>query len=359
MLPQDVLDIIAIFSGHPNVIHTLKHQLTPQVYNAFYRKNVSLVYGQVQSGKTAMIFNLIRKSALPCVIIIQNSLLVLKQYMERLSLNGISFQTVNDSYLHERVVIIMHNSTQYKKFMTFKLPSKFSLFMDESDLTRDNPLIHMATNQFHITATPFKYLPIFDQIIRIDTPTDYYGIERVLFLPKTYKEGTDYDPIISDFTSNSGGILLINEFSLISHMNAAALALSNKYDLHIIVLSSIKKHYFKGRYSTIRLNTIQSIIDSVPHKHIIIIANRMANRGLSFTSSDFKRHITHQVFGGFSNITSFLQKSRIFGIYKDSPTLKVFLPPDKIPNAISYIDKIHFTDYFIKEQKDILYYYEN
>jgi hypothetical protein len=231
--------------------------------------------------------------------------------------------------------------------------------MDESDLTRDNPLIHMATNQFHITATPFKYLPIFDQIIRIDTPTDYYGIERVLFLPKTYKEGTDYDPIISDFTSNSGGILLINEFSLISHMNAAALALSNKYDLHIIVLSSIKKHYFKGRYSTIRLNTIQSIIDSVPHKHIIIIANRMANRGLSFTSSDFKRHITHQVFGGFSNITSFLQKSRIFGIYKDSPTLKVFLPPDKIPNAISYIDKIHFTDYFIKEQKDILYYYEN
>ena len=204
MLPQDVLDLIAVFSGRPNVIHTLK--LTPQVYNSFYQKTVSLVYGQVQSGKTAMIIKLIRNSALPCVLIIQNSLLVLKQYMDRFALNGISFQTVNDSYLHENVVIIMNNSTQYHKYMSFKRPDKFSLFMDESDLTRDNPLVPLATNQFHITATPFKYLPIFDNIITIDTPANYYGIERVQLLPKTYKKDTDYDMILSDFTASSGGI---------------------------------------------------------------------------------------------------------------------------------------------------------
>ena len=354
MLPQDVLDLIAVFSGRPNVIHTLK--LTPQVYNSFYQKTVSLVYGQVQSGKTAMIIKLIRNSALPCVLIIQNSLLVLKQYMDRFALNGISFQTVNDSYLHENVVIIMNNSTQYQKYMSFKRPDKFSLFMDESDLTRDNPLVPLATNQFHITATPFNYLPIFDKIITIDTPANYYGIERVQFLPKTYKKDTDYAPILSDFTASSGGILLINEFSLVSDMNNAALALSNKCDLHIIVLSTIKKHYFKGRSTTIRLNTIQAIIDSFPHKHIIIIANRMANRGLSFTSSDFKRHITHQVFGNFSNITSFLQRSRIFGVYNDSPTLKMYLPPNKIQYPLSYIHNIKLSDSLLRQNIDLLYY---
>lgn len=351
MLPQDVLDIIAVFSGRPNVIHTLKHQLTPQVYNSFYQKNVSLVYGQVQSGKTAMIIKLIRKSILPCVLIIQNSLLVLKQYMERFSFNGISFQTVNDSHLHEKVVIIMHNSTQYHKYMMFKRPDKFSLFMDESDLTRNNPIVPLATNQFHITATPFKYLPIFDNIIRIDTPTNYYGIQRVQLLPKN-----DYMSIVSDFISTSGGILLINDLSLVSEMNNAALELSNQCSLHIIVLSTIKKHYFKGRSTIIRLNTIQAIIDSVPDKHIIIIANRMANRGLSFTGSDFKRHITHQVFGNFPNITSFLQRSRIFGVYNDSPNLKMYLPPNKIQDAISYIHQTNLSDSLLRQNRDLLYY---
>ena len=35
MLPRDMFDLIAIFSGQANVYHTLKHQLTPQVYDAY------------------------------------------------------------------------------------------------------------------------------------------------------------------------------------------------------------------------------------------------------------------------------------------------------------------------------------
>ena len=35
MLPRDMFDLIAIFSGQANVFHTLKHQLTPQVYDAY------------------------------------------------------------------------------------------------------------------------------------------------------------------------------------------------------------------------------------------------------------------------------------------------------------------------------------
>lgn len=353
MLPQDVLDLIAIFSGEPYVIRALN--VSPQVFKRFYQKNISLVYGQVQSGKTSMIIKLIQQSNLQCVLIIQNSLLVLQQYIERFSKHNLSFQTVHDSTFHAKVIIIMNNSSQYHKFFQFQRPM-FSLFMDESDLTFDNPIVPFATNQVHITATPFKYKPMFHQIIRIQPSPNYYGLERVQLLPKTYIDSnTDFLPILQDFTSNNGGILLINEFSLIADMNKAALDLSRKCELHILVLSTVKIHYFKGKSFTIRLDNIQAIIDSLPYKHIIIIANRMANRGLSFSSSDFKRHITHQVFGNFMHITSFLQKSRIFGVYSDSPTLKIFLPPNKINTALSYIHRIHLDNALLLPSPNLFY----
>jgi len=353
MLPQDIFDLIAMFSGEPNVIHTFK--LTPQVYKSFYQKNISLVYGQVQSGKTAMIMNLLRKSVLPCVLIIQNSLLVLKQYMSRFKTSNISFQTIHDSHIHSNVIIVMNNSSQYKKFLELNYPKRFSLFMDESDLTKYNPLVSLATNQFHITATPFNYKQTFDKIIRITPPTNYFGIQKVLMLPKPDSQ-TDFKLIIDDFTSNDGGILLINEFSLVHDMNENALKLSKQFDIPIIVISTHKKSFLNGVSSPIRSTNIQLIIDSFKQKHIIIIANRLANRGLSFTSSDFKRHITHQVFGNVYSITSFLQKSRIFGVYNDSPILKMYLPPDIIPKAISYIDKIHLNKSLLKDKPDNLFY---
>ena len=359
MFPQDIFDLIAIFSGQYNVLHTFK--LTPQVYNAFFQKNVSLVYGQVQSGKTAMIMRLIQNSPLRTVLIIQNSLLVFKQYMQRFALNHIQFETVHHRNHHAKVFILMNNSSQYRKFLNSYDNTKFSLFMDESDITHNNPLVHLATNQFHITATPFNYSNIFDRIIRIQPPHNYYGIERVQFLPKTYDSllNTDFEPIIQDFISTSHGILLINQFAFVSQMNSAALELSNLYDIPVIVLSTVKKVYIRGKFKFLRLDNISDIIDSFNQSHIIIIANRMANRGLSYVSSDFKRHITHQVFGHFYNITSFLQKSRIFGIYNDFPSLKVYLPPTAFKKVISYVNKIHLDYSLIKHSTDNLYYYQN
>jgi vacuolar-type H+-ATPase subunit F/Vma7 len=348
MFPQDVFDLIAMFSGEPNVIHTFK--LTPQLL--FYQKNISLVYGQVQSGKTAMIIKLLRKSVLPCVLIIQNSLLVLKQYMSRFNTNGIGFQTIHQPFIHSNVIIIMNNASQYKKFLALNFPKRFSLFMDESDLTKFNPLVPLATNQVHITATPFNYKQTFDKIIRISPPTNYFGIEKVIMLPKP----DELKPIVDDFTSNEGGILLINQFSLIRDMNEAALQLSKQSHIPIIVLSTHKMSFLNGVSSPIRSTDIQLIIDSFTSKHIIIFANRLANRGLSFSSSDFKRHITHQVFGNFYSITSFLQKSRIFGVYNDSPVLKMFLPQALIPKAISFIDKIKLDNSLLKDKPHNLFY---
>lgn len=263
--------------------------------------------------------------------------------------------TVNDYNTHSKVVIVMNNASQYSKF---KPPELFSLIMDESDITGNNPLVSLATNQYHVTATPFKYKAIFDQIKQIKPPDNYYGIQQTEYFAKTYKQhDTDYSPIFSDFTSNDGGILLINEFPYVSQMNSQALSLSKQYDLPIIVLSTQKKLYLKGKTKLIKQTNISSIIDSFKEKHIVIIAHRMANRGLSYVSSDYKKHITHQIFGEWLSITSFLQKSRIFGVYKDSPTLKVYLPPKKIKLITKYRDIVDTPlDYLYKSGKDNLYY---
>jgi len=241
MLPQDLLDLIAMFSGSYRVIRTLK--TSPSI--TFHQKNVSLVYGQVQSGKTSMIFNLIQQSTLPCVLIIQNSLLVLQQYKQRMDTQRISYSTVYQQNPSAKVTILMNNSHQYSKYIP---PLHFSLIMDESDLTRHNPLLPLSTNQFHVTATPFRYKPIFDRIIRITPPEDYYGIEKVNYLNKPYDEcgTTDYVPIVDDFTANDGGILLISEFNFVSEMHSQAGILSLKFDLPILVLSTQKKYIDAG-----------------------------------------------------------------------------------------------------------------
>jgi len=351
MLRQHLLDLIAMFSGSYRVIRTLK--TSPSI--TFHQKNVSLVYGQVQSGKTSMIFNLIQQSTLPCVLIIQNSLLVLQQYKQRMDTQRISYSTVYQHNPSAKVTILMNNSHQYSKYIP---PLHFSLIMDESDLTRHNPLLPLSTNQFHVTATPFRYKPIFDRIIRITPPEDYYGIEKVNYLNKPYDEcgTTDYLPIVDDFTANDGGILLISEFNFVSEMHSQAGILSLKFDLPILVLSTQKKIYRRGKSNMVSENNISKIIDSISNKHIIVIANRMANRGLSFTSTDFRTHITHQVFGKWHSITSFLQKSRIFGVYKDQPNLKAYVPPDFIKKIILYKSKISLNIPLYKPNKENLYY---
>jgi hypothetical protein len=249
----------------------------------------------------------------------------------------------------------MNNSHQYSKYIP---PLHFSLIMDESDLTRHNPLLPLSTNQFHVTATPFRYKPIFDRIIRITPPEDYYGIEKVNYLNKPYDEcgTTDYVPIVDDFTANDGGILLISEFNFVSEMHSQAGILSLKFDLPILVLSTQKKIYRRGKSNMVSENNISKIFDSISNKHIIVIANRMANRGLSFTSTDFRTHITHQVFGKWHSITSFLQKSRIFGVYKDQPNLKAYVPPDFIKKIILYKSKISLNIPLYKPNKENLYY---
>lgn len=78
----------------------------------------------------------------------------------------------------------------------------------------------------------------------------------------------------------------------------------------------------------VKQKSISKIIDSLQeHKHIIFIANRLSNRGLSYVSSDYTRHLTYQITRVRTSITSFLQSLRILGIYncKDNLNLELVI----------------------------------
>jgi len=108
-----------------------------------------LLYGQVQGGKTKSIIELIKKSPNDYfVIVVQNSLLVLNQYKERLTAQDISFIVI-DKYTIKvnkkcNVMIVMNNVYRYRYFNAtieknlinenYK-NGNYTLILDESDLT--------------------------------------------------------------------------------------------------------------------------------------------------------------------------------------------------------------------------------
>ena len=112
-------------------------------------KNI-LVYGHVQGGKTQKIIEIISESksksksesTKKTVLIIQNSLLVLDQYCQRLSSSNISFQILDKNTLfNSQVLLIMNNSHRLQHFSKLNLsPNDFILILDESDMILDNIL---------------------------------------------------------------------------------------------------------------------------------------------------------------------------------------------------------------------------
>jgi hypothetical protein len=64
--------------------------------------------------------------------------------------------------------------------------------------------------------------------------------------------------------------------------------------------------------------------------HLVIIADRMADRGISFVSSDYKLRLTCQYYvpSSTATVTHKLQAIRLCGVYNDNLPSMLFAPPD-------------------------------
>jgi len=347
MLPPELIAIITLYTGDRIVAWTLRKFMTPEVYRTILlTKRRILIYGQVQSGKTEAIMDVIKNplyTGITKIVIIQNSLLVLNQYRDRFSNSGIQFQDINKQtkIIESDVIVLMNNQFRYKQYMNAaNQPQKYILLMDESDAYGTHTLSKNAIHEYYVTATPhnslYKTPQFFHRIHNIDPPKKYQGLAEI----DIKYQDEPLQKIVAQFQSDTpNGMMLINSFQYITEMQAIAKLLSALFPKIAFVTLNHKRRLYIGNHERIlRKSSISKIIDLLKDApHIVFIANRMSLRGLSYTSSDYTRHLTHQ-YSDLRNksVTNALQRMRIFGIYKDQTPVKLILPSDnkKIVNKM-------------------------
>ena len=314
------------------------------IRNAFIKRpnKQILIYGQVQSGKTAKIMEYIKKSNIRIkILMIQNSLSMLSQYERSLNTNKIKFYSVsqNNSWVIRRylqmnyasnvVLIVMNNNYRRTALDEIVIKSKirqYSLIMDESDLYHKNMkstlLYKKATECVHVTATPFRseYKGYFDDILVIPPKKEYIGLNKldIKFIPDVVSEYETTMKILSDdFLKSKQGIMLINIHSRISGMEDMSrylFARPSLLEVPIVMISSKNTLYFNKKTKELSKMSVSEIISGLEeHQHIILIANRLATRGINYSNLTYTRHLTHQIIKKTDSKTNFIQRCRILG----------------------------------------------
>ena len=325
MFSSELYLAICAFAGDWCVIHTLKHAMTTMQYDSFFRRR--LIYGEVQSGKTAKLIEAIKTSQHSCIIVIQNSTLLKLQFLQRCLNENVEIQCLESDTdkITKQNVLLLNNKyhlNRYKKlFNTF---DQYTLLLDESDITYKHPLRLNATIEIHCTATPFTqfYKNYFDRIDLIKPPENYVGIKNILV-----HEIIDLSSIITDVLAVNG-MLLINNMHRVEDMMYFAENMSitnNLRDVPIIVLVTKPIIYLNGISRRIKVKSLGKLIDGFNDIPLVIVSSRMSSRGVSYVNSARTRHITHQISSTKVPIISFIQKCRLFGIYKDQKPVHLYV----------------------------------
>lgn len=325
-LPMEIIDKIVLMTQDINVAISLKSLMSTYAYDCMERR--LLIYGNVQSGKTKEIIKYIKSTRGIKVLVIQNSLLVLEQYKKRFKAENVKFSVVSSETKELKsethTLVVMNNSHRYKYFANLNV-KRYILMLDEADQTVINcPLKGYKT--VHITATPFFDKKIetklYDRIITTEHKNTYKGFNDLDI--STHVSQNDF---IEQFLNEKEGMMLISTHSYVRDMQEIARQTTLKYKtIPVVLLCSEKTLYLNNKTYNIKKQSISKIIDSFSnHKHIIFIASRVANRGLSFVSSDYKRYLTYQIPQVHIKFTSFIQSLRILGIREKNPKLKVLI----------------------------------
>lgn len=363
ILNEDVVGRIVQYSGEMNALVALRKYMNPVLADSFnFIKYKKLIYGEVQSGKTSKIIEELKKNinnGLQSILVIQNSLLVQQQYFTRLSESGVPFQLIENTTksIDKPVIVLMNNKYRTKKLFEVGVPANYCIILDESDITHKHVLVENACIEIHVTATPFinKYVNFFDKVEIMGRNADYCGLDSLTLREVPVIDGVvDKNAVIQDFLLRNNGMLLINRYVRVETMRSMALDISlNFTQIPVLLLTSDKGFYLNGVHKTIIGKNISKILDMFnEYPHLIIIANRLSTRGLSYNNSDYSRHITHQ-FSRCLSITGFLQKCRILGKYNDKPQLTMYLDELFIEKVKKYQKRIRDTDKIIdKYQKN-------
>ena len=362
-------------------------------------KRYQLGVGHVQSGKTNVMLEYCKWSIhthnKSVLFILQNSKPDLEQLIERIKLfNKTLPEEFNLDYAEvtkinifkgTRVYISLGNFSQLKKFKNLN-PHGFHICIDEADLcikSNNNyakiekqlsVLKESANHILGMTATCLAVLYHEAQLATvkmIEPPPNYYGWERIQKLPFKGVGDTYFRSCYEDFLTSKKGLLLHVDKTKKQEQREMSLLLSREYPQILFCVYNgdgifIRPHAKRKKvlrelkiYDNkpdkpwfITCHSIHDVIQAIKDskiKHACIIAKNLANRGISFVSTDFTYHLTHQIFNPTQTIhdETLVQTLRILGVYKDSCTLKLYTDQtvidrvNKVYNVIkAYTDRL-------------------
>lgn len=344
-----------------------------------------LLCGEVQSGKTKYIIDYIRNSKLPCVLVLRNSIADLNQFTERVIesnkftkgvqskiKNSFGVHSPSDSkikvlqnvpkedknFKNDCVLVLINNVHRIRRAMDITIP--FNLILDEADLLLKHPynkdLATRAKGCLFVTATYKSLLNNGYKCYKLPLPDNYYGINRTEFV-KT--ESLSHFMIKMSRRESYTTLVTISKFNYINikFMKYSFEELSD--DKVIMLAITYKGTYIKTARSLRKLRkacnlpisktkqdvyftpckTVSKLISSFQNEpRLMIFAGLMASRGVSFVSEDYNRHLTDQYMGIRSTkVDNLVQYMRIFGLYKDSPELKLYSDVETYRKIFKYI----------------------
>lgn len=344
-------------SNNPSILNIVNSYLSTNDAIAFnnaikttHVQQKILIRGQIQSGKTGRIIQYIKETInnkLPTILCIQNSLSMLSQYEKALKSHNIHHHAVNspnyDDILEELeskpynskpYVILMINNVYRKNIMNSIVEesklTRYSCIIDESDMCYDEfrytKLYKNAQTVIHVTATPYlrAYNNYFNQVIDVNISPNYVGIKDVE--PKFIEENEsgNYNDSITkivkeDFANLHTSMMLINVYSTVDKMHKLASHLMGELEsafvpIPVIVISTDSYVYHNKKQTPIKSKLVSNIITEFNnYPNVILIAHRLANRGINYVNNDYSRSLTHQITTFTGTKTAFLQKCRLFG----------------------------------------------
>lgn len=255
------------------------------------------------------------------------------------------------TYLQGRLCVIIDEAD----LVTFELEGEGVKTQTEDSLSSLFPKIHSLIS---VTGTPASILLCdkITQVYTVDRPDNYFGIDRINHIPvnpiRCNKKNVNYDPYLDDANltyimnetlqcSSSTLLILVSRLrrehkNVISYLNSkysylgkdiVYLELNEKsvkvYDGFGTHLPSISAETTKKT----KVGPIDIAIQEYLHvPHIVIVAGVLAGRGVSFVSTDYSRHLTHQYIADPEgcNLESAMQSVRLLGKYNDNPELTLY-----------------------------------
>lgn len=312
-LPESAFTHIFKFIDNMHIWYAMKEYLLFDENIDYVDRKKTLIRGFVQSGKSAAIVRQIKlySQHIKKFIIVPNTLISMNQYVfqtfkefEPFRVCEISTHTNLQQFNKADIFVIMNNKFRIQAAFNLinQTSHNFILLADESDLICSH--LHYKTllanhpkkiREFHISATPSK-TQNYQCIYQVPVSHNYYGLNRLNIC-----FNDDILDIVQHYANDDKappGIMLINRLTKFDEMFQLSKLLAKTYPNIPCVLLAQQKTFYHNMHSTNFTCSVKSIIDTSltfnTHK-LFVIAYRLSSRCVSFTSSNFAFHITHQV----------------------------------------------------------------